>query len=253
MTNKERFQQYMSDELNSTHHAIWRGLNGKSMVNKVSILKFFSEVKPFDGITVKNTLGFYNKMTDIAEQYVRWALEVLHEEEDIDARLNRELRNFFVGYIGERFFLYFLQQEKSIYIKSEKQIYTFDYVAPRIFDEQDFGVDLTGQATGNDGVVKDCAFQVKFWNPYIASGDTQMTNKIFSEIFADAVSNGIINPTEDKNIFVCWLGDASKVSEWARLNTKLYKHIVFIDRDVLKDNIDNKRPNFWENFISSLS
>ena len=110
MTNKERFQQYISDELNSTQHAIWRGIDGESMVNRVSILKFFSAVKPFDGITVKNTLGFYNKMTDIAEQYVRWALEVLHEDKEINERLNRELRNFFIGYIGQRFFLYFLQR-----------------------------------------------------------------------------------------------------------------------------------------------
>lgn len=250
MTNKERYIQYTSNELESTNHAIWRGIDGESAIQRVSILKFFAETHPFESIDVKNTSSFYNKMCAIADSYVEWALKTLQKEHN--EILDRELRNFFIGYIGERFFLFLLQNEKRLYIKSEKQIFTFDYVAPRILDEDDFGVDLTGQVTGNDGITKDCAFQVKFWNPFVKNNDAVMSNKLLQGVFADAVCNDIINPSEDKNIFVCWLGDDSKVSKWARRNEKLYKHIVFIDRTVLKDNIDNKMPNFWNSFLKSL-
>lgn len=249
-TNKERFEIYNTNSVEKNQHAVWRGLDGECFIMKVSILRFFKECNPFTGMNVKNTNEFYRKMTAVADQYVTWTKNELKEcENDV---LDRELKNFFIGYIGEQFFLSLLQQEKRLYIKAEKQIFTFDYVAPRIIDESDFGVDLTGQVTANDGIVKDCAIQVKFWNPFAKRNDAMMSNKLLQGVFADAVCNDIIDAKQDKNIFVCWLGDDSKVSKWARRNEPLYKHIVFIDRNVLKDNIDNKLPNFWNNFVLSL-
>ena len=53
------------------------------------------------------------------------------------------------------------------------------------------------------------------------------------------------------NIFICWLGTKDNVSSWLSKNN-LNKHIVFIDKKVLKDNIDGDSI-FWQKIYQDIS
>ena len=147
--------------------------------------------------------------------------------------------------LGEFFFTVLMQNVKTILIKNintnKLERFDFDYVCPRLVNEIDYGVDLTGMVSRNNSWYN-CAIQVKFWNPFT---DNMITNTIVSGVDSDACRNHFINPEDNYNIFICWLGTDKNVSRYLKANKLLYKHLVFIDMDVLNINVNNKLPQFW--------
>lgn len=241
--NIQRFNDYISN-YNQTWliRFTWNGLFNDSPQNAISIIKFAKETNIFDNIpTFKNVKDFYKYIKKTANEYVSWCkTKDIYTDDEC-----KDLNNFFTGALGEFFFTVFMQNVKTLLIKNintnKLERFDFDYVCPRLVNEIDYGVDLTGMVSRNNSWYN-CAIQVKFWNPFT---DNMITNTIVSGVDSDACRNHFINPEDNYNIFICWLGTDKNVSRYLKANKLLYKHLVFIDMDVLNINVNNKLPQFW--------
>jgi len=250
MTNIDRYNSFIADSNNIwLDRFTWKGLDGRSPKNKVSIVNFEKQTGSFAALEpVVNAKSFFNAISKLAEKYVQWCLtKNIYDDEE-----QSSLRNFFVGAVGEYFFAYLINNVKCMLIKNHKtdklERFDFDNVCPRLDGEPDYGIDMTGMVSYGQKYYQ-CAMQVKFWNP---ESDTPITNKIASSAFADAVLNEFIDLADKKNIIVCWLGDTRKVSMYLKENTKLYEHIGFIDMYVLDTSVNEHMPNFWNNLYEEL-
>ena len=243
--NKNRYNEFKKTE-NWNSRFIWTGLYNNSKYANLSVINFLREIKPFESISnINNVNKFWSLVDKIGIKHSDWC-------KTKDSSLNDEelnaLKLFFIGCIGEYFFYKLFEKHNTLYI--DQKLYTFNYVCPRLENEKDYGVDLTGIVSSNENKSWNCVFQVKFWNPY--KENYQMTYDILSRVAADAVWNDMINKNDTDNIFVCWLNNDNKVSKALR-NSPLWNNIKFIDRKVLNDNINNKVPEFWNMFFADLN
>lgn len=250
MTNIDRYNTYINNYKQTwLARFTWNGLYGYTPKNKISIVNFQKQTNALDNINASNANELFKQTTNIANLYVNWCkTKGNYNDEEIT-----DLYNFFVGAIGEYFFNYLLNIVKCMLVPNlntgKLERFDFDNICPRLIDEEDYGVDLTGMVT-NEGKYYPCALQVKFWNPF---SDTPFTNKIAQSVHSDAILNDFINSADKNNIIICWLGQTNNVSQYLKANQKLYKHIVFIDMKALDNSINNVMPNFWKNFQNELS
>lgn len=241
---QQRYKDYISQEKETWRDKFtWKGLYGDTPKYSITIVEFANETGAFDNIVrYKNAKAFRKSMEGVAEEYTRWVLSKgIYSQDELS-----DIRDFFMGAMGEYFFMGMLAKVKCFLVKNETNgrivRYDLDYVAPRLIGEMDFGVDLTGRISKGKKSYN-CAIQVKFWNP---STNCKITEKIASSAFTDGVINNFIKPKEESNIVICWLGDTSKVSRYLRQNEALYKHIVFIDNDVIDRSVNGAMCDFWD-------
>ncbi len=249
--NTNRYNQYISNKNNIWNERFtFMGLNGNTPHYKTTIVEFEKETNTLSNIPVLTSVHkLYNEIKKTANIYKIWC----KTKDNYSDIVLDNIENFFIGALGEYFFTYYLNDVKCVLIKDKNtNIYNrFDFydVCPRLIGEEDFGVDLTGIVSYKNKSY-DCAFQVKFWNPYI---NNMFTNEIASGVFTDAVTQHFINIDDTNNIFVCWLGDTKNVSLYLQKNKSLYKYIQFIDMNVLNNTINNQMPIFWNNFKIMLN
>jgi hypothetical protein len=248
---KDRFVKYSSNKQETWKNRFtWKGLYGDMPKNSTSIIKFAKDGGLDDIDFQPNAIGLKNTIDKYAVKYVKW---VKSKNDTYTEEEYKNMENFFIGAFGEFFFMNILQTVKcinAVSLKEGKVIrYVFDYVAPRLKGELDYGVDLTGIVShGMDS--NNCAIQVKFWNPY--NEGIEMTNKVVQSVHSDALCNNFINNDETENIVICWLGNTKQVSKYLKANKHLYKHIIFIDSDALDKSINNQYLIFWDNFKEEI-
>ena len=247
---KARYEKYLANENKIWFNKfIWQGLDGESSYPTLSIPRFIKETKHIEVLKgINNAKKFNTKIDTLAKKYVAWAKE---KDNTITTDEENSLFNFFKGVFGEFFFFHFLTDVRTIlgydkYEENKGVVSAFNYVAPRLLDETDYGVDFTADLNGQS-----VAIQCKFWNPYIK--DSIITNQIAQGVHSDAIVNGFINEEESNNIVICWLGSTKEVSKHLKRNKKLYRHIVFIDDTALTHTINEKNPVFWENFYEKIT
>lgn len=223
---------------------VWGGLYGNAPKVSISISRFNKEthlLSEFKGVDCVD--DFYKKAKSLAKKYIKWVKDYDNIYNDIEYH---DMENFFIGGMGEFFFTCLLNEGRLLIEKNGRiKVYDFDYVAPLLPGEKDFGIDLTGVVDG-----RNCVMQVKFWNPF---SDEILTTDILQKAYAEGVLNEHINPTEKENVVICWLGNEEKISVHLRDNKKLQEHIIFVDKKALSLSADKKNPVFWENLTSKLS
>lgn len=248
---ENRFNQYLNDYKNCwLDRFTWKGIFGDTPKHSISIVNFAKQTTFLDNIPiVSNVINFHKKINNLSDQYIKWVISIdnSYTQEELE-----DIKNFFLGAIGEYFFVFLLTENKRILIKtatnSKLQNYDFNYIAPRLKGEYDVGVDLTGVISYGQEL-HNCALQVKFWNPFI---DTPITNKIIQGIHSDAICNNFIDNNENNNIIVCWLGNTQNVSKYLIANKLLYKHIIFIDNNALDNSINYQNKLFWMKLNDAL-
>ncbi len=243
---KERYDIFKSDEWAIWKNRLtWCGLYGNAPKPSISIWNFNKETNALDEFRgVTNVDSLYKASKLVAKKYIEW----VKNSDDIYTEVEyADMFNFFVGGIGEFFFLYLLSEVKCLYVKENGRLvrYDFNYTAPLLIGEKDFGIDMTGVV--ND---KNCVIQVKFWNPY---SDEILTTDILQKAYAEGVLNEYIDPKQGKNVVICWLGSEDMVSRHLHDNKKLQEHIVFIDKRTLSQSIDGRNTVFWNNLTKKLS
>lgn len=244
--NKDRFIKFQSSVENTwIKRMTWNGLYNNESWSTINVTKFLKEVKPFEGTTFSNINDFWKFINNIKIDYVKWCQDI----EGLDDKEIEALQKFFIGCIGEYFFVTLFKEQNTLFINNK--LYRFDYVCPRLDDEKDYGVDLTGVVSNStENKSYKCALQVKFWNPF--NKDFEMTYDILSRVFTDAILNDFIDKNENGNIFVCWLNDDKNVSKALR-QSPIWDHIIFIGKKELNDNINGKFPEFWNILIENLN
>lgn len=224
----------------------WMGTDGRTPKHTTTISRFFSETNAIESIATTidvNTL--YQELDSLAERYVEWVQSKGH---NYSKRACTDMRNFFIGALGEFFFVELLNEVRCLYIpkpsSNEFKRYDFHYVSPSLSGDRDFGIDLTGVA--NDVPV---VMQVKFWNPF---GKTKLPIEVFQKADSEGTRNGYINMSDDNNIFLCWLG-SEESGIYPIKGNKVYRNkIVVIGRNTLNFSINNTNKIFWSNLFGKL-
>lgn len=253
LTNIERYERFMEDNKNFhnmfTYHKFEKG--GLFPQWKSSIINFEKETGYFKNLgEITNSKDFYKAVNVGSLVYAAWVDNRKPGSYDL-----LDLQNFFKGVIGEYFFMLLMNEvgcfEIMNYKSGKLERYDFKYICPRFASESDYGCDLTGVVARKDRSYN-CAVQVKFWNP--EDQHHQIVVRHAQSLYADAShkSNRFINPEEDKNLIICWLGIAKNVSMCLQ-RCNLYSDIVFIDNSVLDRCINNKIPHFWSILQKKLS
>ena len=245
MTNSERYLKFCNNPKWTTR-AVWRGKYGTDMFVNISICRWNEDTKCLHNLSFNNTMDYYKQMKKLAEQYANWCAlknpKLTDEEKEY-------LMFHFVGFIGEFFFVTLFEIKNQLIVRTKNMTYTFYDVCPLDAVSEDFGVDLTGRVTkSNSSESADCVFQVKFWHPF---SKKKIDMGICMKLWGQATLEEMINHNDNDNLFICWLGDITNVSMWVNRYEKLSKHIVYIDKQVLKDNVDND-PIFWEKFAEKI-
>ena len=80
-----------------------------------------------------------------------------------------------------------------------------------------------------------------------------MTYGILSKTSTDAIWNDFIDKNDKENIFVCWLNNTDTCVSKALRKSPIWDNLVFIDKSVLNDNINNKVPQIWDIFFESIN
>lgn len=223
---------------NLNERLVWRGLYGDEYHQSISAYKFLKETTPFINAAFHSASGFYKKTVDVSIDYCTWCKE---KDNSLNEASLIDLQKFFIGAIGEVFAIIMSAEQKSLYIPEKKSSVRFTDV--RFNSELDYGVDLCGRITINKKS-QDCVFQCKFWNPI---SDKKITAEMLAKAYAEGVERNYINPKQENNIVIFWLGDNSHVSAYCK-KSPWYKHAIFIDKEVLDNpnNLGNTNTDFWK-------
>ena len=247
---KKRFDDY-TDNKSSVwkSHFTWNGLDGNFPKNSISIVNFFKKTGEKVILKKNSVNNLWKEIERLSKNYITWIMQN-NTYNDIE---QTDLRDFFIGAMGEYFFYNLLTDLHTLVVKNQLSgklnRVDFDKVMPRLSDEKDMGVDFTCMSSINDTACPS-VIQVKFWNPYI---NNQLIYSMVSNMFTDAMLNDYINMNDSHNIYVCWLGDMDKVSKQLKSYPKLYNRIIFIDGKTLDDNINQKNPLFWTRLIDKFN
>lgn len=248
---RARYEEYSADRGRVWgDRLVWCGVGGDMPNHATSIPNYMRETLKWEELPdVYDARTFHKEVTALADDYVMWcnSKDIYTPEE------NECQRNFLLGAVGEMFFCNMINDLHRILLPhkhtGDYEIYEFNHMAPRFADELDYGVDLTGTVTYRD-TTKNCAVQVKFWNP--ETGKSVLTNNIVSGVCSDAMCSGYVSQFEDNNIVLCWLGDMDGVSLRLKRNANLFRHLLFIDNTVLDANINGQNPDFWTRMLKSI-
>lgn len=250
--NEQRYDSYIQNKsIVWSNKFIWNGIDGRSPKCAISIINYAKETGALDNILVNKANDMYNVIDRLSNDYCQW---IIGKDQSYTSEELNCLRYFFIGSLGEFFFTHYINEVKCMLIKKKStdkcvERYDFKYVCPRLNNETDFGVDLTGMVSNRDKYYP-CVLQVKFWNPY---NHRNITNAIAQSAHSDGICNGFINDDDDKNIVICWLGNTSNVSKWLEENKKLYSHIIYIDSIALNYSINEKMPDFWKSLNNEFA
>lgn len=218
----------------------WLGVDGKTPKHTTNIARFINETNAIEDLRgVYNVTDLYKKVDELANKYVSW---VQSKGNNYNKKICTDIRNFFVGALGEFFFVELLNEVRCLYtpIPSSNEFKRFDfhYISPMLKNDRDFGLDLVGVA--ND---KPIVIQVKFWNPF---GKEKLPMEIFQKADSEGCRNEYINPQDNDNIFLCWLGSEERGFNVIKENKVFKNKIVVIGRTTLDFSINNTNKIFWE-------
>lgn len=224
----------------------WCGLDGRTPKHTTTILKFFAETNILENIDkVTNTTHLFQQLCALSERYTDW---VSSKGKTYKKKEYEDMKNFFIGAVGEFFFVELLNEVRGLYVYNPFtnifDRYDFHYVSPTLSNTNDFGVDLTGVA--ND---ISCVFQIKFWNPF---GKHSVGMEVFQKADSEGIRNNFIKQEENNNIFLCWLGGESCGERIIKEN-KVYKNkIVVIGKMSLDASINERNTIFWNGLYDKL-
>lgn len=246
---KDRYQTFKENEQeNWRYRFTWRGIYGDKGYHAIAIFKFFNETNAQEKLRgVKNVNDFYKKVTTLANSYKDWCGK---KEEHTPEEL-ADIWNFFVGAMGEFFFTYLLDDIKSVICTKDGKgkRYDFNYVAPLLKGERDWGIDMTGSISDEKGD-RNCVVQVKFWNPFTSKG---LQIDVMQKAFAEGILNNFIYPNEYHNVVICWLGDEeASVSRFLKQNEPLNEHVILVGKKALNYTINERNGIFWDNLVNKL-
>lgn len=245
MSNEQRYKEFLKNPSWNARF-VWTGLLGNGTRSTLSIMNYNKETSNLKNLQFNNTLSFYKQIKGQSELYKDWCSK---KDKKLSVKELESLQLFFIGCIGEFFFVKMFEHKNNILING--RMYTFYDICPRLTTDWDFGVDLTGRVNTSLNETYDCALQVKFWSPF--ANESFIDNKIAQSLHSDAVVNEMIDVKQKNNLFICWLGDMKNVSRWLQMKeNKLNEHIVFIDQDVLRKHIDGDAI-FWEKINLDIS
>ena len=230
-----------------TQRFTWGGLSGKYPKYTTNIIKFNVETNAFS--TMKKcytTVELFTETDKLAKKYVEWVKSKgkAYSKEECD-----DMRNFFIGAIGEDFFGYVLSEVKCVIAPNASGVlkrYDFTNVSPNLDDSIDLGVDLYANVNDIPSVI-----QVKFHNPFAKSVEPWTT--IVQKAYAEGTSMKIIDGDVPENIFVCFLGNENTTYSNLKKARNYQKNVVAIGRNALGNTIDNRlKESFWDKFYEHL-
>lgn len=250
--NLQRYKKFLEDngKITWTDRFTYKGLNGNEVYPKYSIIKFMNQLSDEDKefiSKIKSARSLYNQVNNLSVSYVNWCKSIsnsLSSEELVN------LSNFFKGAIGEYFFNTFFNLKTQFYVEKYNTLFTFYNIAPRLINEYDSGIDFTGSVNISNEPKKsrDCGIQIKFWCP---DNDYEFIDKhIADAAYADAISSNIANLSEEKNVFIFWLGNEKHISSY--LNKLSYnKNLVIVGMKDLQFAIKDDNE-FWNKIVESI-
>lgn len=243
----EKYNNFITNEVETWRNRLtWMGIDGRTPKHTTTICKFFNETEYLnDLLNINEVNKLYTALCNLADKYVEW---VQGKGNNYSKRECNDMRNFFVGAMGEFFFVELLNEVRCLYIplpeSNEYNRFDFHYVSPSLSTDRDFGIDLTGIA--ND---IPCVFQVKFWNPF---GKEKLPIEVFQKADSEGSRNKFINQEDDNNIFLCWLGTEER-GIFPLKDNKAYKNkIVIVGCRTLQASINQKNQLFWDNFFEKI-
>lgn len=226
----------------------------KTLVHSSSISDFFKTldvVSTFSG--VGDTMDYYNRVIKLVEPYLDFIVrnaESSGEYSYSDKELE-DARNFFIGAMGEYFFIEIVMNKGKIEFRTKVDNRTVNkiFYNATLAPNPDFGIDGVCQ----DEYGKNCVVQVKFWNPW--DKNIKLTHDVAQAFVGRGLLEKITDVDSDKNSILCWIGDDSKVSSWIKKDKLLDNKLLFIDRHVLKNSIPNGQDSmFWKDtFMSCMN
>lgn len=222
--------------------------NGKDPKGTTSITEFNKATSAFANMKdVYNVDDLQKEVSSLAEKYVEWVKtfpNTGYVAEDYN-----DMRNFFIGAIGEYFFYKLMSEARYILAPNnigELVDYNFHRVSPTLKQSDDFGVDVYFYA--ND---IPCVGQVKFWNRF---SKHEPGIKVIQGACSEGVMGGSLDPNHENNVFVFFLGDErSMYSHLAKDWSKYRKHVVPIGKTAMDWTVNGKNKMFWDSFKKSLN
>ena len=144
-----KYNEFLTNEQSTWKNRFtWLGVDGRTPKHTTNILRFIAEtdaVKELQGIY--NVTDRYKKVDELANKYVLW---VQSKGNNYSKKVCTDIRNFFVGALGEFFFVELLNEVRCLYIpipsSNEFKRFDFHYVSPMLKNDRDFGLDLVGVA-----------------------------------------------------------------------------------------------------------
>ena len=255
LTNMENiikhFEKYSSSvEETWKNRFTWKGMTGKTPKHTTSIRKFEEATKAFEKIDPAYTVaGLFSLVDKLSDEYVSWvkSLEKGYTKEEY-----LDMKNFFIGAIGEYFVTKLLTDVKCLMVSmdgaSHFERFDFNYVSPTLSGkESDCGIDI--YCVAND---KPSVMQVKFWSPF-KKGSDKVNPVVYQKLFTEGVDHEFISTSDENNIFFFWLG-SEKTAQMNIIGNETHrgKHLVVIGRLAIAASIDNRNKIFWDNFYNSL-
>lgn len=240
----DKYNKYITNKNENWKSKLtWKGCDGKNPKHTTSIFKWNAETNIFASMKqVNNVNDLFKEVDKMANNYVAWVKtknEYTNEEYD-------DMKNFFIGAIGEFFFAFLFEEAKCIIAQDNTGIaqrYDMYYVSPTLKREPDFGVDFTGIINDIPSVL-----QIKFWNPF---GKKTIGIDIIQKAYAEGVSGDLIQKDEKENIFICFLGNEETVYNKIK-STNYKKNVIIIGKKAMEMTINNRNKIFWDKFYNNL-
>lgn len=244
------YKKYSDDAV-----AVWKERftwkrNGKDPQYRTSIVQYVKESPDFENVIKEgvptDSAKFFEVISVLAEKYVSWACN----KDGYKKTEEKEIRDFFVGAMGEYFFYFLMTDVKCVECCNENNEYNrydFRYTYPYLV--QDFGIDLVSAVSSKNQGDQSCAIQVKFWNPFNKETPDM---SVFQKLGYEAYRKDYADPKKDKNLFFCWLGEESKIYKLLEDNKDLQKSVVVIGHQSLQKTVNNNNNFFWKGLFDSI-
>lgn len=242
----ENYETYKSSSAENWENRLtWMGLSGREPKYTTSIHKFNKETNAFANMKVVDTASnFFNEVSKLADVYVEW---VKSKNKGYTKKEYEDMRDFFVGAVGEIFFYRLFTDVKCIMAPDATGTYMrydFNFVSPTLKTDKDAGVDFTAAVNDTASVI-----QTKFWNPFARKS---MELDIIQKAYAEGVSKQLIDKDEKKNVFICWLGSEESVYRKTKEYKQYRENVVAIGYGALDVSINNRNKIFWSNLYDFL-
>ena len=240
---------YLSNKDKSlTRRLTWAGLGGKNPKHTTTIARFNSETNAFSTafIGVEDSASFFKKAAEMSNVYVDW---VKSKNKGYSELEYGDMRNFFVGALGELFFEFIMENVKCVFAPDrgkDYRRYDFNLVSPEK-ERKDFGVDFYALVNDTPSVI-----QVKFWNPFNKKNIVGID--IIEKAHAQGVARDIIDNSEKGNVIICTLGSEESIFSSLKRVPEYRDKVVVVGRNALAATVDNRLAlTFWSKFFNFLA